>query len=304
MKEEAGLNNSIEELIAKADVLVEALPYIRNFAGKTFVIKYGGHAMVSEKLKDSVARDLVLLKFIGINPVVVHGGGNEITILMEKLGKKASFVDGLRVTDKESMEMVEMVLVGKVNKEIVNLLNQHGGKAVGLSGKDSNLLIAQKRPPARVTVEGEDKYVDLGYVGDIVTVNPEVMHTLSSQNYIPVISSIGVSNEGEGLNINADHVAGELAAALKAEKLIILTDVEGIFLDEKDKNTLISSLQRRRARQMILSGEISTGMVPKVDACIRALNNDVRRTHIIDGRLSHSILLEIFTDRGIGTMVE
>jgi len=298
------LNNSIEELIAKADVLVEALPYIRNFAGKTFVVKYGGHAMVNEKLKDSVARDLVLLKFIGINPVVVHGGGNEITTLMEKLGKKASFVDGLRITDKESMELVEMVLVGKVNKEIVNLLNQHGGKAVGLSGKDSNLLVAQKRPPARVTVEGEEKQVDLGYVGDIVKVNPEIMHTLSSQNYIPVISSIGVSSEGEGLNINADHVAGELAAALKAEKLIILTDVEGIFLDEKDKTTLISSLQRRRARQMILSGEISTGMVPKVDACIRALNNDVRRTHIIDGRLSHSMLLEIFTDQGIGTMVE
>lgn len=293
----------MEELVSKAGVLVEALPYIRKFAGKTFVIKYGGKAMVNEELKESVAKDIVLLKFIGINPIVVHGGGNEVTVLMDKLGKKTNFVEGLRITDKETMEMAEMVLVGKVNKEIVNLVNQHGGKAVGLSGKDSNLLVAQKKSPARVMVEGEEKHIDLGYVGDITKVNPDVINSLSYNNYVPIISSIAVSPEGEGLNINADHVAGELAAALKAEKLIVLTDVEGIYADEDDENSLISSLSRKNARQMIISGGISTGMIPKVEACIRALNNDVKRTHIIDGRITHSMLLEIFTDKGIGTMV-
>ncbi|MEW5921319.1 MAG: acetylglutamate kinase [Bacillota bacterium] len=293
----------MEKLIGKAEVLIEALPYIRNFTGKTFVIKYGGHAMVSEELKNAVAQDIVLLKYIGINPIVVHGGGQEITALMERLGKTANFVDGLRVTDKETMEMVEMVLVGKVNKEIVTLLNRHGGKAVGLSGKDSNLMLAEKRPPKNISVNGVEKTVDLGYVGDILAINPAVIHTLSRQNYIPVISSIGVSREGEGLNINADHVAGELAAALTAEKLIILTDVEGIMKKQGDSTSLISSLNRQKAREMIISGEISSGMIPKVEACVRALNNDVKRTHIIDGRISHSLLLEIFTDHGIGTMV-
>lgn len=297
------MEKSVESLIAKAEVLIEALPYIQKFSGKTFVIKYGGQAMVSEELKNSVAQDIVLLKFIGINPIVVHGGGKEITQLMEKTGKKARFVNGLRVTDKETMEMVEMVLVGKVNKEIVTLLNRHGGKAVGLSGKDSNLLVCRKRPSLQVVVDGKEQSVDLGYVGDVVVVSPEVIHTLSKNGYIPVISSIGVSPEGEGLNINADHVAGELAAALGAEKLIILTDVEGILADPEDMGSLISSLHRQKAREMIISGEISAGMIPKVEACVRALNNNVSRTHIIDGRLSHSMLLEIFTDKGIGTMV-
>jgi acetylglutamate kinase len=297
------MEKSMEALIAKAGVLIEALPYIRNFTGKTFVIKYGGQAMISDELKNSVAQDIVLLKFIGINPIVVHGGGKEITALMEKTGKKARFVGGLRVTDKETMEVVEMVLVGKVNKEIVTLLNRHGGKAVGLSGKDSNLLVCRKRSPFQVVVDGKEQYVDLGYVGDVVVVSPEVIHTLSQNGYIPVISSIGVSPEGEGLNINADHVAGELAAALGAEKLIILTDVEGILADPGDNGSLISSLHRQKAREMIISGEISAGMIPKVEACVRALNNNVSRTHIIDGRLSHSMLLEIFTDKGIGTMV-
>lgn len=297
------MNDVMQKLIGKAEILIEALPYIRNFAGKTFVIKYGGHAMVSEELKNSVAQDIVLLKYIGINPILVHGGGQEITTLMERLGKEASFVDGLRVTDRETMEMVEMVLVGKVNREIVTLLNRHGGKAVGLSGKDSNLMLAVKRPPKSVFVNGVEKTVDLGYVGDILSINPAVIHTLSSQNYIPVISSIGVSAEGEGLNINADHVAGELAAALNAEKLIILTDVEGIMQKQGDGTTLISSLNRQQARQMIISGEISSGMIPKVEACVGALNSNVKRTHIIDGRINHSLLLEIFTDHGIGTMV-
>ncbi|MGI6328952.1 MAG: acetylglutamate kinase [Dethiobacteria bacterium] len=293
----------MDSLIAKAGVLIEALPYIRKFAGKTFVIKYGGHAMVSEELKNSVTQDIVLLKFIGINPIVVHGGGGEITALMEKLGKKAFFAGGLRVTDKETMEVVEMVLIGKINQGIVSLLNKHGGRAVGLSGKDSNLLMARKRPPVQVFVEGKEQSIDLGCVGDVVTVSPEVINTLSSNGYIPVISSVGVSPEGEGLNINADHVAGELAAALGAEKLIILTDVEGILEKPEDPGSLISSLHRQKVREMIISGKISSGMIPKVEACVRALNNNVSRTHIIDGRISHSMLLEIFTDKGIGTMV-
>lgn len=297
------MKNSMDALIAKADILIEALPYIRNFAGKTFVIKYGGQAMVNDDLKNSVTQDIVLLKFIGINPIVVHGGGKEITELMERLGKKAEFVGGLRVTDKETMELAEMVLAGKVNTQIVKLLNRHGGRAVGLSGKDSNLLVARKMPKARVLRDGEESLVDLGYVGDLVRVNPEVIHNLNQHNYIPVISSIGISPEGDSLNINADHVAGELAASLRAEKLILLTDVEGIFARQGDKTSLISSLHRQRAREMIISGEISSGMIPKVEACIKALNNNVRRTHIIDGRLSHSLLLEIFTDEGIGTMV-
>jgi acetylglutamate kinase len=297
------MEKSMDSLIAKAGVLIEALPYIRKFAGKTFVIKYGGHAMVSEELKNSVTQDIVLLKFIGINPIVVHGGGGEITALMEKLGKKAFFAGGLRVTDKETMEVVEMVLIGKINQEIVSLLNKHGGRAVGLSGKDSNLLMARKRPPVQVFVEGKEQSIDLGCVGDVVTVSPEVINTLSSNGYIPVISSVGVSPEGEGLNINADHVAGELAAALGAEKLIILTDVEGILEKPEDPGSLISSLHRQKVREMIISEKISSGMIPKVEACVRALNNNVSRTHIIDGRISHSMLLEIFTDKGIGTMV-
>ncbi len=297
------MKNGMDALIAKADILIEALPYIRNFAGKTFVIKYGGQAMVNDDLKNSVAQDIVLLKFIGINPIVVHGGGKEITELMERLGKKADFVGGLRVTDKETMELAEMVLAGKVNTQLVKLLNRHGGRGVGLSGKDSNLLVARKMPKARVLRDGEESFVDLGYVGDLVRVNPEVIHNLNQHNYIPVISSIGISPEGDSLNINADHVAGELAASLRAEKLIILTDVEGIFARQGDTASLISSLHRQRAREMIISGEISSGMIPKVEACIKALNNNVRRTHIIDGRLSHSLLLEIFTDEGIGTMV-
>ncbi len=294
----------MEKLIEKAQVLIEALPYIRNFSGKTFVIKYGGQAMVSEELKNSVAQDIVLLKYIGINPIVVHGGGKEITNLLERLGIDTRFVGGLRVTDQETMELVEMVLVGKINKEVVNLLNRHGGKAVGLSGKDSNLLLARKRPPTQAVVDGAELHVDLGFVGDVFEINASVIDTLSQNNYIPVIAPVAVSPEGDGLNINADHVAGELAAALKAEKLILLTDVEGILRVPDQPETFISSVTRQQARDMIMSGEISSGMIPKVEACIRALNSGVSRTHIIDGRLSHSMLLEIFTDTGIGTMVQ
>ncbi|UNC91487.1 acetylglutamate kinase [Candidatus Contubernalis alkaliaceticus] len=293
----------MQEIIKKAEVLVEALPYIRAFADKTLVIKYGGQAMVNDELKKSVIIDIILLKYIGLNPILVHGGGAEVTRLMEKVGKEAEFVNGLRVTDKETIELVEMVLVGKINKEIVGLINQYGGKAVGLSGKDSNLIIAQKRPPESMVVEGEERIVDLGYVGDIVQINPEVINILSAQGYIPVISTLGVNLNGESLNINADHVAGEMAAALGAEKLMILTDVEGIFEDPKDTSSLIATLPRAQAIEMIERAKISQGMIPKVQACLKALEHEVRRTHIVDGRMPHSLLLEIFTDHGIGTMV-
>ena len=291
----------MNELIAKAEVLIEALPYLRTFSDQTFVIKYGGQAMVSEQLKKSVMMDIILLKFIGINPIVVHGGGAEVTNMMKRLGKESVFANGLRVTDEETMEVVEMVLTGKVNKEIVSFINQFGGKAVGLSGKDSNLLVAKRRPPERMNGSGE--VVDLGFVGDIIKVNPGVIHTLSKEGYIPVISSVGIGLEGESLNINADHVAGELAAALSAEKLILLTDVEGIFADAADLTSLVSTLPKAKAMEMIEEGKINKGMIPKVQACVLALDHEVSRTHIIDGRIPHSLLLEIFTDHGIGTMV-
>jgi acetylglutamate kinase len=295
------MTKDMMKLIGKAEVLIEALPYIRTFGDKTFVIKYGGQAMVSEELKKSVVMDIVLLKFIGINPILVHGGGAEVTDLLARLGKQAVFANGLRVTDAETMEVVEMVLTGKVNKEIVTLINRCGGKAVGLSGKDSDLLVARRRPPERIN--GSDVVVDLGLVGDIVRVNPHVINTLSDQGYIPVISSVAVGQEGESLNINADHAAGELAAALSAEKLILLTDVEGIFDDTTDQGSLISRLKQEKALELIKSGHINKGMIPKVEACLKALEHGVHRTHIIDGRLPHSLLLEIFTDHGIGTMV-
>jgi len=293
--------NEVKALIDKAKILIEALPYICTFADKTFVIKYGGQAMVSDELKKSVMMDIILLKYIGINPIVVHGGGAEVTQMLKRLGKETVFANGLRVTDAETMEVVEMVLTGKINKEIVSLINRNGGKAVGLSGKDSNLLVARRRPPERVS--GSDELVDLGYVGEIVQVNPGVIHSLSREGYIPVISSIAAGQDGESLNINADHVAGELAAALGAEKLILLTDVEGIFASADDPSTLISSLPKDQALTMIEAGKINKGMIPKVEACLTALEHNVKRTHIIDGRLPHSLLLEIFTDHGIGTMV-
>lgn len=299
------MGDAMNSVIQKAEVLVEALPYMRTFVGKTFVIKYGGSAMEDEALKQSICLDFVLLKYIGIHPVIVHGGGPEITRAMQKLGKKPVFVNGLRVTDAETMEIVQMVLAGKVNKEIVTLLNQHGGKAVGLTGKDGDMIIARKRP-AEVCVDpstGEPVTVDLGYVGDIDRVDTALLAALSREGYIPVLASIAVGYDGESYNINADYVAGEVAQALKAEKLIVLTDVEGILEDPQREDSIISSLTVAKARQMVASGQIDGGMIPKVEACIRAVEGGVTRTHIIDGRLLHSMLLEIFTDEGIGTMV-
>lgn len=292
----------MDGLIAKAEVLIEAIPYIRKYFGKTFVIKYGGNAMINEDLKRGVMQDIVLLKFLGVNPVLIHGGGPEITQMLNRVGKKSQFVQGLRVTDAETMEIVQMVLVGKLNKEIVAKLNLLGAKAVGLSGQDANLLVAKKTAPT-MPDDYQGEIPDIGFVGEVIKINTGVLEELIASNYIPVISSVGVGEDGASYNINADTAAGELAAALRAEKLIMLTDVEGIFEDYQDKSSLISALKVERAYQMINQGQIDGGMIPKVQACITALKAGVNRTHIIDGRQLHSMLLEILTDRGIGTMV-
>lgn len=298
------MNAAVSELVNKAEILVEALPYIRAFAGKFFVIKYGGQAMVNEELKAAVTVDLVLLKFIGIKPVLVHGGGKEVNHVLAMLGKQPHFVNGLRVTDDETMDIVEMVLLGKVNRQIVSLINQFGGKAVGLSGKDASLFQARRKGPQPVPGGAPGERVDLGRVGEITKVNPEILHHLADNSYIPVVSSIAQGPAGESLNVNADHVASALAVALKAEKLILLTDVEGIYRDGGDgSRSFISNLREAEARKMIASGEISGGAIPKVESCLNALAEEVPRAHIIDGRVPHSVLLEVFTDRGVGTMV-
>ena len=284
----------------RAQVLMEALPYIRAFYGKRLVVKYGGHAMVKEELKRSFAMDVVLMKYIGMNPVIVHGGGPQIGELMEKLGKVPHFVQGMRVTDAETMDIVEMVLGGKINKEIVGLINQHGGRAVGLSGRDGGLIKAsrlQVRPPGS---QDNSPLIDIGLVGKVDAINPHIIEVVDNSGYIPIIAPIGFGDEGEPYNINADLVAGEVAAALKAEKLIMLTDVEGILDEQK---TLISSLKRADIAKLIEQGVISEGMLPKVEACLTALDGGVRKAHIIDGRQDHALLLEVFTNRGIGTEI-
>ncbi len=293
----------MEELVKKADVLIEALPYIREFYGKTIVIKYGGAAMADDALKDSVMQDVVLMKFVGMNPVIVHGGGPQISAMMKRVGKEAEFVQGLRVTDAETVDIAEMVLAGKVNKEIVLLINQHGGKAVGLCGKDGNLIRAQKHFAQVTSDTGEQIVVDIGFVGKVTEVYPEIIQVLYQQDFIPVIAPNGVGEDGQTYNINADSVAGEIAAALKAEKLIILSDVRGILRDKDDENTLIPTLNISAIDGLVKDGTISTGMLPKVEACITALEAGVTKTHIIDGRISHSLLLEVFTEKGIGTEI-
>lgn len=286
----------------KAAILVEALPYIQEFYGKTIVIKYGGNAMINDNLKEKVMQDVALMKYVGIRPVIVHGGGPEITGFLKKVGKQSSFVAGLRVTDEETVEIAEMVLDGKVNSEIVNLLNRRGVKAVGLSGKDAGLIQARKK--LATVYEGEEsKKVDIGYVGEVAAINSGIIEDLLDQDYVPIIAPIGVGENGESYNINADYVAAEIAGALEAEKLLLLTDIEGIYKDFNDKDTFISTLHLPEARQYIKEGIIAGGMIPKVEACLTALEKGAGKTHIIDGRLDHSIILEIFTEQGIGTQV-
>lgn len=288
--------------VNKAEVLIETLPYIQKFAGKTIVIKYGGNAMVSEELKNSVIQDIILMQCLGMRPVVVHGGGPEITAMLKQVGKETAFVSGLRVTDEETMTIAEMVLVGKLNSEIVRLFNQNGAKAVGLSGKDGSLIQARKHL-AEVHEDGKKSKVDIGFVGDVAAIQTELVAHLLDKGYIPVIAPVGEGEDYASYNINADYVAGEIAGALKAEKLLLLTDVEGIYKDYQDKDSFISTLTVSAAKQMIASGDIAGGMIPKVESCLRALSGGAKKTHIIDGRQLHSLLLEVFTTQGIGTEV-
>ena len=289
----------MNDLIAKAEILLEALPYIRRFNGKTVVVKYGGHAMENDELKASFAQDIVLLKYIGIDPVIVHGGGPQIGELLKQLGIKSEFVRGMRVTDEATMDVVEMVLSGKVNKEIVSLINKHGGRAIGLSGKDGDLILARKLR-LKVQENGHATELDIGQVGEVRAVNAAVLESLEKSDFIPVIAPIGVGEHGETFNINADVVAGKVAEALHAEKLILLTDVEGI---RDASSALLSTIDVELAREMIAAEVISAGMIPKVECCIDALRGGVGKTHIIDGRVLHAVLLEIFTDSGVGTEV-
>ncbi|MCL6584546.1 MAG: acetylglutamate kinase [bacterium] len=291
----------MEKIIEKAGILIEALPYIKNFYGKTFVIKYGGAAQTDEALKASFAQDVVLLNYIGINTVIVHGGGPKISETMRKMGKVPNFIHGHRVTDGETIDIVEMVLSGLINKEIITLINRHGGKAVGLTGKDGGLISAVKKVIKKVSPEtGLDEIIDLGHVGEISRVNPEVIINLKQNGFIPVIAPVGVSDDGQTLNINADDMAASLASAIKAEKLILLTDVPGI-LDREGK--IISTIKRDEVEKHIQDGTISGGMIPKIRACVEAVKNQVKKIHIVDGRISHCLLLEIFTQQGIGTEI-
>jgi len=289
--------------LEKASVLVEALPYIKKFHGSTVVIKYGGHAMINDDLKQAVLTDVVLMKYVGMHPVIVHGGGPEITGMLKRVNIDSRFVGGLRVTDRETMEIVEMVLVGKINKDIVARVNSYGGRAVGLSGKDADLLMAVKKQGRVKRPDGATDLVDIGYVGEITRVNPDIVATVIREGYIPVVAPVAVGCQGESYNVNADTAASALAAALKADKLIILTDVEGILEDRNDPGSLISTVTRAQVPGLVNRGVIDGGMIPKVECCVSALDGGVGTTHILDGRVPHSILLEIFTDKGIGTMV-
>ncbi len=291
----------MKELIHKAQVLHEALPYIREFYGKVVVIKYGGHAMVDEELKQSFARDVVLLKYIGLNPVVIHGGGPQINRVLEQMHIESTFVEGMRVTDASTMDVVEMVLGGKVNKEIVNLIQLHGGRAVGLTGKDGGLIRARKLLMQRR--RGDDvppEIVDIGAVGEVEGIQPAVIEALDRGGFIPVIAPVGVGKDGETYNINADLVAGRVAGALRAEKLVLLTDVEGI-LDARGE--LISTVTRSQVPRLIEEGVIRGGMIPKVRCAVDALDEGVGKVHIVDGRVQHALLLEIFTRGGVGTEI-
>ncbi len=292
----------IETAMNNARVLSEALPYIRRFAGKTLVIKYGGNAMTDEKLKQGFARDVVLLKAVGMNPVVVHGGGPQIGSLLERLGKESKFIDGMRVTDSETMDVVQMVLGGLVNKEIVSLINQHGGRAVGLTGKDADFIRARKLKFTRSAPEmSVPEIIDIGHVGEVKEINGEVVDMLVHGDFIPVVAPIGVGDDGESYNINADVVAGKLAECLKAEKLVLLTNTAGL-LDKQGE--VLTGLSSTRVDELIADGTIHGGMLPKIGCALDAVHAGVRSAHIIDGRVEHALLLEIFTDQGVGTLIQ
>ena len=281
------------------DVLIEALPYIKEFHGKKILIKYGGHAMIDDEAKSSTARDTVLLKYVGMKPLIVHGGGPEISRSMEKLGKESKFIKGLRVTDKETMEIIEMVLAGKISNDIVSELITHDGDAISLSGKDSSLIYAHKKETK--TIDGE--VIDLGLVGEVDQINTDLLEMFLEHDIIPVISPIGIANDGTSLNLNADTAAGEIASAIDAEKLIVLTDVPGVLRDPSDPTSLIKKIRISEVPDLIEQGIITGGMIPKIETCVNAVENGVKSCHIIDGRKKHSLLLEIFTTYGIGTMI-
>ena len=283
------------------DVLIEALPYIKKFHDKKILIKYGGHAMVDNEAMSSTARDTVLLKYVGMRPLIVHGGGPEISRSMDKLGKEPEFIQGLRVTDDETMEIIEMVLVGKISTEIVSQLFNHDGNAISVSGKDSSLIFAHKKGARKI--EGIEEEVDLGLVGEVDCVNTDLLDMFVENNYIPVISPIGIADNGTSLNLNADTVAGEISGAVDAEKLIILTDVPGVLRDPSDPDSLISKIKVSEVPGLIEDGIITGGMIPKIETCVKAIKDGVKSCHIIDGRKKHALLLEVFTTDGIGTMI-
>ncbi|KAF5409812.1 MAG: Acetylglutamate/acetylaminoadipate kinase [Candidatus Methanocomedens sp.] len=288
---------------SREQILIEALPYIREFHDSIMVIKVGGHAMVDTGLMEDIVQDVVLLRYVGIHPIIVHGGGPEITQKMEQMGKKSEFVAGLRITDDETMEIARMVLVGNINTRIVSAIGTYGGKGLGLSGKDGRLIMARKKALQRVTVEGREHDVDLGWVGDVEVINPEILIMAAGKGYIPVVAPIAVDEHGNSLNINADTVAGDIAAAMQAKKLILMTDVPGVLRDPDDESTRISRIKLENIEDMIGDGTIAGGMIPKVLSAASAVEKGVEKIHIIDGSKSHSILLELFTDQGIGTMI-
>lgn len=281
------------------DVLIEALPYIKKFHDEKILIKYGGHAMIDDEAMSSTARDTVLLKYVGMKPLIVHGGGPEISRSMDKLGKESKFIKGLRVTDEETMEIIEMVLVGKISTEIVSELIKHDGDAISLSGKDSSLIFAHKKGASKI----DEEIVDLGLVGEVDKINTDLLEMFLENDYIPVISPVGIDVDGNSLNLNADTAAGEVASAIDAEKLIILTDVPGVLRDPSDPSSLIQKIRISEVPGLIEDGVITGGMIPKIETCVKAIENGVKSCHIIDGRKKHSLLLEIFTTNGIGTMI-
>lgn len=292
----------MENIINKAKILIEALPYIQKFSGKRIVIKYGGHAMEDKALQKSFARDVILLKLIGLHPIIVHGGGPQIEKVLKQMGIEAKFHNGLRITDADTMDVVEMVLVGKVNKDIVGWINLQGGRAVGFSGKDGLLIQAEKMAPEKVQkTKKTSELIDLGHVGVVKKINPEMIVNIEQSQLIPVIAPVGIADSGESLNINADYVASSIASAFKAEKLILMTDIEGV---KDEKGNLISELTGKEIENLTKKGIIKGGMIPKLKCAIEALQNQVNRAHIIDGRVQHALLLEIFTDSGVGTVIK